>query len=163
MRKLIKISFFVLLLINITTSSSIAINGSNGYRYTLENFNSIEEFENDYTKYIQDCLDNSGGGLGGINCLVESQVWDKELNIQYNKLCSMLGDSEKKLIKEAQQKWLLMRDADINTQEAIVDNKFNNDGTMYVLIKSRAIDRLTAEITKQRVIYFMHIIKLLQE
>ena len=32
---------------------------------TLENFETVEAFEASYASYIQDCLDNTGGGTGG--------------------------------------------------------------------------------------------------
>ena len=51
----------------------------------LESFKSVEQFEANYKKYVQHCLDNTGGGTGGIPCFVGYDLWDRELNTYYNK------------------------------------------------------------------------------
>jgi uncharacterized protein YecT (DUF1311 family) len=77
---------------------------------TLDNFQSVEEFEASYRDQIQDCLDNTYGGTGGIPCLIAADMWDRELNIQYKKLYSLLDNEGRRQLKQSQQSWIKMRD-----------------------------------------------------
>lgn len=158
---LIKILLIKFILFNIVFCQINPIYGADrsSYKYTLDHFNSVEDFEKNYTEYIQNCLATSGGGMGSLNCLIESQVWDKELNIQYKKLYLRLSDSDKKILIKAQQKWILMRDENVKMEEELINN--NDDGTMNVLIRANMIDKLTAEMIKQRVLYLIHLMNML--
>ncbi len=130
------------------------------YQHTLDEFGTVENFEKNYNEYIQKCLDNSGGGTGGIYCLIESAIWDRELNIQYKKLYSMLNDSERGVLREAQKQWIVMRDKNIEMERLLI--KESNDGTMYVLIREGDIDKLTAKMVKDRTLYIMYLMSVLK-
>lgn len=131
-----------------------------GYHHTLDEFANVDDFEKNYNGYIQKCLDESGGGTGGIYCLIESAIWDRELNIQYKKLYSILSDSERGVLREAQKQWIVMRDKNIEMERSLI--KERNDGTMYVLIREGDIDKLTAKMVKERTLYIMYLISVLK-
>jgi uncharacterized protein YecT (DUF1311 family) len=138
-----------------TTSVTFAID----YKYktiddfkTLESFKSVDEFESNYNKYIQDCLDNTGGGTGGKPCLIINyEMWDRELNIYYNRLMKVLGEKEKDLLKESQLAWIKERDKSIAFNSSLLDDKYENEtGTMYSLLRSDDADSMMTPIVKQR-------------
>ena len=62
---------------------------------SLDSFKSIEAFEPNYGKYIQDCLDHTYGGSDGIPCLVGYDMWDRELNTNYDKLMKVLEPKDR--------------------------------------------------------------------
>ncbi|OGP83290.1 MAG: hypothetical protein A2Z08_00150 [Deltaproteobacteria bacterium RBG_16_54_11] len=117
---------------------------------TLESFKSIDEFEASYNKYIQHCRENTGGGTGGVPCLIGYEMWDGELNIYYSKLMKILGEKEKKLLKESQLAWIKERDATIAFNSRLLDKKYTEEGTMYVLMRAGDADRMMTPVVKQR-------------
>ena len=118
---------------------------------TLESFKSIDEFESSYNKYIEECLDNTGGGTSGIECLIGYELWDRELNIYYNKLMKVLGEKERELLKESQLAWIKERDNSIAFNSRLLDNKYRNEtGTMYSLMRAGDADEMMIPIVKQR-------------
>lgn len=119
---------------------------------TLEFFNSITEFESSYAEYIQDCLDNTGGGAGGIACLITYELWDRELNIYYNKLMKVLGEKEKKLLKESQAAWITERDKSIIFNSCLLDIKYKDEiGTMSALLRAEDANSMIVPLVKHRV------------
>lgn len=117
----------------------------------LESFKSVEEFELYYNKYIQDCLDHTGGGTGGIPCFKSYEIWDRELNIYYEKLINILGKKEKQMLKASQLAWIKERDKSIEFNSKLLDIEYKNEmGTMYALMRAGDADRLITPIVKQR-------------
>lgn len=117
---------------------------------TLESFKSVDEFEASYNKYIQQCLNNTYGGTGGVPCLIGYDMWDRELNIYYSKLLKILGEKEKKLLKESQLAWIKERDATITFNSHLLDKKYAEPGTMYVLMRANDADKMMIPVVKQR-------------
>jgi len=117
---------------------------------TLESFKSIEAFESAHEKYTQECLDNSGGGSGAAECFIGYEMWDRELNIYYNKLMSKLGTKEKTLLKESQQAWIKDRDKSIDFNSQLLDNEYTEPGTMYEAMRAGDVDRIMTPVNKQR-------------
>lgn len=152
MRNILKIFCVVASLM--ITSISFAVD----YQYkkmddfkTLESYSSIDEFESSYKKYTQHCLDNTFGGSGGIPCLIGYDMWDRELNIYYDKLMKILGPKEKNLLKESQLAWIKERDKSIDFNSRLLDNEYNKkDGTMYLLMRAEDADEMITPIVKQR-------------
>lgn len=151
---------FLIILIKILFKS-VSVYGEEivGYKYTLDDFDSVEEFQKSYTEYIDRCLDLSGGGMGGFNCLIESKIWGNELDVQYDKISSMLNDADKKYFKDAQDKWVLMKDVNVEMEKQLIKG---DDGTMYALMRASMLDKLTADIVKQRVLYLKKLKDLLR-
>jgi uncharacterized protein YecT (DUF1311 family) len=145
---------FCLLVWFMTASVAFAID----YNYkkiddfkTLESFKSIDEFESSYAKYEQDCLDNTGGGTGGIPCLIGYALWDREVNIYYNRLMKVLGEKERELLKESQLEWIKERDKSIALNSRLLDDKYANEtGTLYSLLRANDADSMMTPIVKQR-------------
>jgi uncharacterized protein YecT (DUF1311 family) len=136
-----------------TTEVSFAFD----YRYkkidafqTLESFKSIDAFESSYKKYTQHCLDNTGGGSGAVPCFIGYEMWDRELNIYYNKLMKILGENEKNLLKESQLAWIKERDKSIDFNSRLLDNKYTEPGTMYIAMRAGDVNRIMTPIVKQR-------------
>ena len=116
----------------------------------LESFKSVEQFEANYKKYVQHCLDNTGGGTGGIPCFVGYDLWDRELNIYYNKLMNVLGEKEKKLLKESQLAWIKEKEKTIEFNSALLDKKYTEIGTMYALMRAGDAEEIITPIVKNR-------------
>jgi len=118
---------------------------------TLEFFKSVQEFESSYGKYVQDCLDNTGGGTGGIPCFIGYDMWDGELNIYYNRLMATLGKKEKNLLKESQLAWIKEREKTIDFNSSLLDLKYaEEEGTMYALMRAGDADRAIRPIIRER-------------
>ncbi len=145
--------FCVVALLTIT-SISFAVD----YQYkkagdfkTLKFYNSIDEFESSYKKYTQHCLDNTFGGSGGIPCSIDYDMWDRELNIYYDRLMKILGPKEKNLLKESQLAWIKERDKSIDFNSRLLDNKYDKEnGTMYLLMRAGDANEMITPIIKQR-------------
>lgn len=117
---------------------------------TLSSFKSPKEFETNYKKYIQNCLDNTGGGTGGISCFIGYEMWDRELNIYYKKLYALLNKNERKLLKQSQKDWLKERDSSIKFNSLLLDNIYTGSGTMYASMRAGDADATATPIVKQR-------------
>ena len=151
MNKTLKIHMFLLLCQVYTLSYAI------DYQYkevkdfdVLSSFKSIEEFEANYGKYVQDCLDNTYGGTGGTRCFIGYEMWDRELNIYYKKLYSQLDKNGKQLLKKSQKAWLKERDLSIDFVSFLLDKKYTEPGTMYLLMRAGDADSMITPIVKQR-------------
>lgn len=118
---------------------------------TLESFKSVAAFEASFGKYVQDCLGNTGGGTGGIECLIGYEMWDRELNIYYERLNKALGQKERGLLKESQRAWISEREKTITFNSALLDKKYAGEtGTMYALMRARDADDVIVPIVRQR-------------
>ena len=122
----------------------------------LSYFKSTKEFEKYYGRYIQKCLDNTGGGLGGIPCMIESDIWDRELNSAYKKLYVQLNKEEKNNLKQAQRHWIKERDLNL---KLIYTQLSKEEGTMYRLINAGEIDSSIVLMIKQKTIFLLKYIK----
>lgn len=116
----------------------------------LESYKSVEQFEANYKKYVQHCLDNTGGGTGGIPCFIGYELWDRELNIYYNNLMSILGEKEKKILKESQRVWIKEKQKTIEFNSVLLDKKYTEMGTMYVLMRVGNVEETITPIVKNR-------------
>lgn len=120
---------------------------------TLENFETVEAFEASYASYIQDCLDNTGGGTGGIPCLIADQLWDRELNIYYKKLLSKLDGKGKELLKRSQQEWIQSRNLALKFSSQLLDTVYKEPGTMFLLMRAGDNHEALASMVKQRALW----------
>jgi uncharacterized protein YecT (DUF1311 family) len=116
----------------------------------LESFEDVDDFESSYEDYIQVCLDNTFGGSGGIPCFIGYEMWDRELNIYYEKLMKILGANEKKLLKDSQLIWIQEREKSVTVNSAFLDRKYSKSGTMYQLMRAQTADSMVTPIVKQR-------------
>jgi uncharacterized protein YecT (DUF1311 family) len=118
---------------------------------TLETFKSVEAFEASFADYVQECLDNTGGGSGGVRCVaLEYELWDRELNIYYERLLKKLKPKEKALLKESQRQWIAVRDGTIAVNSALLDRRYDTSGTMYQLMRAGDAARIIVPMVKQR-------------
>ncbi len=127
----------------------------------LDSFASTAEFETYYGKYINDCYANTYGGTGGIPCAIETEIWDKELNIQYQKLMAILHPEAKQLLLESQRAWLKERDSTYKLTAKIASletkdtsGKFREGvGTMNYLIETAMADELAFSVNRDRALH----------
>lgn len=118
---------------------------------TLETFPTVEAFENSFAGYVQDCLDNTGGGTGGIPCeAITYDLWDRELNVYYVRLLKALKPAEQTLLKENQKQWLAFRDKAITLNSSLLDRRYDTQGTMFQLMRAGDATRILAPLVKQR-------------
>jgi uncharacterized protein YecT (DUF1311 family) len=121
---------------------------------TLSKFKDVEAFEHHYQEYIQTCLDNTGGGTGGIPCLIGYEMWDRELNIYYKELHDKLDNAGKNSLKQFQIAWLKERDLSIKFNSILLDRKYQGKlGTMYSLMRAGDAHKMMVPIIKQRALY----------
>jgi uncharacterized protein YecT (DUF1311 family) len=118
---------------------------------TLESFKTVAAFEASFGKYVQDCLDKTGGGSGGLECLISDGMWDRELNIYYERLMKVLGQKERGLLKESQRAWIREREKTVDFNSALLDRKYAEEtGSMYELMRARDADEVIVPIVRQR-------------
>ena len=124
----------------------------------LEAVTSVAAFESDIEKYTQECLDNTGGGSGGIPCFIASTLWDRELNSYYKKLMANLPESQKAILQESQIIWIKERDKTIAFNTALLDEKYKSRemGTMSELMRAGDLDNTITPIIKSRVLYLKY-------
>jgi len=116
----------------------------------LSSFESVEAFEANYEKYVQDCLDNTYGGTRGVPCFIGYKMWDRELNIYYKKLYSRLDINAKKVLKKSQKVWLKELDMSIKFHSLLLDRQYTEQGTMHLLMRADDTDSMITPIVKQR-------------
>ena len=118
---------------------------------TLSVFSSVEKFEQNYQNYTQDCLDNTGGGTGGIKCYIGYKMWDRELNIYYKKTNKSLADDGKILLKKSQLTWIKERDQSIDFNSYLLNKEYSGQiGTMYSLMRAADTSSAIVPIVRQR-------------
>ena len=160
MKKLIASVFFLM-----SMSQAHAVNFEykkvNDFK-VLSSFNNVHEFEESYAPYIQNCLDHTGGGTGGISCFIGSKLWDRELNIYYKKLDAILKDKEKSLLKESQRAWIKERDASMEFNSILLNRDYSKQGTMYALMRAGKVDEMITPIIKERALVLKRWYELLQ-
>lgn len=95
----------------------------------------------------KNCINNDGTTLGMITCLETAiKEWDIELNKNYKKLISLLGETDKNNLQESQREWIIFRDKEYIFNGSLYSKK---EGTMWPLliienknnlVKARAIE-----------------------
>ena len=149
----IKMLIFILLSLFIFSTNSSAFEQKNINSFKkLDDFNSVQEFEKYYHSYTQECLDNGFGGTGSIPCFVAYKLWDKELNSYYNQLLSKLSTNEKELLVSSQKAWLKSRDFTIEFNSKLLDKIYDQEGTMYLLMREEDADSTMSHVIKERVL-----------
>lgn len=149
----IKMLIFILLSLFIFSTNSSAFEQKNINSFKkLDDFNSVQEFEKYYHSYTQECLDNGFGGTGSIPCFVAYKLWDKELNSYYNQLLSKLSTNEKELLVSSQKAWLKSRDSTIEFNSKLLDKIYDQEGTMYLLMRAEDADSTMSHVIKERVL-----------
>ena len=95
--------------------------------------------------YQQSCIAADPTTAGMTNCTNQARgLWEKEMEIKYMNLLSVLKPEEKKVLQHSQRQWMAYRDAEFKA----IDTLYNRlDGTMY--IPMRASEKLS--IVKNRV------------
>lgn len=131
---------------------------------TLSEYKSVGDFEKVYKDYIQTCLDKTYGGSAGINCLIDLEIWDRELNIYYKKLVKILTKSEREQLKQSQKIWLQSRDASLGLAHTLVGRIYDGkEGTMWSLISAGDVTELHAPMIKERALLLRSYYKRLVE
>jgi uncharacterized protein YecT (DUF1311 family) len=136
--------FFAIILL--ITFNAQAYAGATGYKYKQpEDFHGLSSY----------CLNNTGGGTGGIPCFIGAQLWDRELNDIYRKLIPLLTKDEVTALKESQRAWIKERDLSIALHSMILDREYSDEGTMYRLIRAGQVEDMIQPIIKQRALVLM--------
>ena len=83
------------------------------------------------------CLDRAASTADMANCENASyRRWDAEMNRIYAHLRARLDADGQQALKESQQKWLAVRDAELKTVGAVFDRL---EGTMYIPMRAGAV------------------------
>jgi uncharacterized protein YecT (DUF1311 family) len=98
-------------------------------------------------KMQEDCIKKDDSTAGMANCTYKAQdMWDKELNKNYNALMKKLSPTDREVLKSAQKKWLEFRDSEFKLIDALYSKL---QGTMYIpmraselkeIVRKRAMD-----------------------
>ena len=126
------------------------------YIKTLSSFDNILEFEKYYKADIQKCLDDRHNDIDGISCLLEYEIWDRELDITYEKLFIQLDANGKSDLKKAQDLWKQVRTLNLELFSTHLEQE---QGTMYRLINAGSIDDYLSTFTKNRTMFLRLYIK----
>jgi uncharacterized protein YecT (DUF1311 family) len=97
-------------------------------------------------KMHQTCIDRDSTTEGMTKCAYAAyELWDKELNKNYNELMRQLPTNSKQALKTAQKEWLIYRDKEFY----LIDQIYSQlEGTMHVpmrvneqvqIVKKRAL------------------------
>ena len=120
----------------------------------LSHYKDVEAFERHNKEYIQICLEYTGGGSGSIPCLINYELWDRELNIYYKELSGKLDDAGKKVLKQSQIAWLKERDLSFRLNALLLNKVYKNKkGAEYSLMRAGDADKLMVPLVKQRALY----------
>lgn len=94
---------------------------------------------------LNKCLSENPTTYGMRDCIAGAlSAYDKEMNNVYQKLLSMLNETDQEVLRESQREWIKFRDKEYVTIESIYQNF---DGTMYLPMK----DLSRMDLTKHRV------------
>lgn len=119
----------------------------------LSDSQSLENFELGIANYIQACLDNTGGGTGALPCLIADRLWDRELNIYYNKLLGSLSSRDKQLLVESQRNWISQRDSSKKFQKSVLSKRYDQSGSMFMAMSANDNHDASTAITKARALW----------
>lgn len=112
---------------------------------TLLICSSLNSEELKYSKNFQPCLDKSQSSAKMIDCIYqELSEQDVKLNQAYRKLQSILSESKKKELKNAEVLWLKFRDANC----LFIEDQLNH-GTNSLLLSKQCILNSTIRRTEE--------------
>ncbi|RLA06044.1 MAG: hypothetical protein DRQ51_10495 [Gammaproteobacteria bacterium] len=112
----------------------------------LSKFKNINEFENNFKKYVDDCIDKKMS----VRCFISYEMWDRELNIYYKKLRAKLDKNGKKLLKTSQKSWLKYRDESFKFNSSLLDARYNDGGADDRLRRAEESDSMASFIVKSQ-------------
>ncbi len=120
----------------------------------LSHYKDVEAFEKHNQEYIRTCLEYTGGGSGSIPCLINYELWDRELNIYYKELSGKLDEAGKNALKQSQIAWLKERDLSFRFNAFLLNRAYKDKkGTMYSLMRAGDADKLMVPLVRQRALY----------
>ncbi len=130
----------------------------------LSHYKNVEAFEQHNQEYIQTCLEFTGGGSGGIPCLINYELWDRELNIYYKELFGKLDDTGKNVLKQSQIAWLKERDLSFRFNSILLNKRYKDKkGTMYSFMRAADADKLMVPLVRQRALYLKNASEILDK
>ncbi len=120
----------------------------------LDDFKTIQEFETYIDEYVQNCLDNTWGGTGGIPCFdVRPNLWIREMEIVYNRLNKILNSDEKIKLEQSQKAWSHYRDSIVNLNSDCLDKVYSNrEGTRFALMRVGDEEKILTFLIENRVL-----------
>ncbi|MBN2572231.1 MAG: DUF1311 domain-containing protein [Ignavibacteriales bacterium] len=97
--------------------------------------------------FLDNCVEENQTMSGSAYCYSEAQEkWDEELNRVYQELRSKLNANQNKVLKDAQLKWIVFRDAEFDLLDVVYSTL---QGTIYladlayykmVIVKNRVLE-----------------------
>jgi uncharacterized protein YecT (DUF1311 family) len=89
-----------------------------------------QENKNPIDIYLDTCIEKNPSTMGILKCTDEAyKMWDAELNKYYKLLMSFLNESDAKVLKESELKWIEFKDKEFENLEHIYSKM---EGTMYI-------------------------------
>lgn len=85
-------------------------------------------------KAQEDCMEKDWSTAGMANCTHKAEdMWDKELNRNYNALMKKLPPADREVLRVTQKKWLQFRDSEFRLIGALYGKL---QGTMYIPMRA---------------------------
>jgi uncharacterized protein YecT (DUF1311 family) len=128
----------------------------------LASFETVEQFEDNFGTYISDCIVNTGGGTGGINCMIAIDMWSREVDFYYLQLLQQLPMSEQSKLKASQTAWEQMRDKTYDFNTALLSISYTREGTLFSFLRAAENDTLITPMIKQRALMLKEWLSVLQ-
>ena len=119
----------------------------------LDGFKNVSDFEQYLKHYIQSCLDSGFGGTASIPCLTKTAVWERDLDLIYNKLYSATDNTGKSKLTLSQKAWLKHKESSLEFSYYLINKKYPKQGTMYYLLRAGDEDDIKSSIVKDRVVF----------
>jgi hypothetical protein len=117
---------------------------------SLEFYRSVAAFEKALDAYSQNCLDNTGGGTGGIGCCNNSAAWRDVTELYAQRLQTYLDKSHKGRWTEVQKNWDESLALSSKLDVSLTDRNYAEQGTAMALIRSCVEDDDSRSVEKSR-------------
>jgi|SRR5690554_403310 len=117
----------------------------------LEDFETVEAFQEHIDEYVQSCIDSTAINTKTIPCFVSYELWDRELNRYYQQLRDLFTQDERALLLESQRLWIKDRDHTMELNSSLLDWRYEGvRGTMFSAMRAGDADESLAPMVRQR-------------
>ncbi|WBU42656.1 MULTISPECIES: lysozyme inhibitor LprI family protein [Marinobacter] len=117
----------------------------------LEDFETVEAFQEYIDEYVQSCIDSTSINTKTIPCFVSYELWDRELNKYYQQLQDQFTRDERALLLESQRLWIKDRDRTMELNSSLLDWRYEGvRGTMFNAMRAGDADESLAPMVRQR-------------
>lgn len=120
----------------------------------LDQFESVGAFELYINGYQKDCIEGNSSWSDSmtVQCFVNYELWDRELNKYYRLLRTMISDEQKVMLRDTQRSWIQTKDSSMAFYKSFLDRRYTEPATPYHLERFEDEAKTLTSINKQRAI-----------